>query len=58
VQAWRRFPFIDPALPAELFDHDWPGRRAAAVFHRCHDRWHRRAQAHWEALTATGAVRT
>jgi len=50
VQAWRRFPFIDPALPVELLDHDWPGQRAAAVFHGCHERWHRRAQAHWEAL--------
>jgi phenylacetic acid degradation operon negative regulatory protein len=50
VQAWRRFPFIDPALPVELLDHDWPGQRAAAVFHSCHERWHRRAQAHWDAL--------
>lgn len=52
VQSWRRFPFLDPALPMELLDHDWPGVRAAAVFHRCHERWHRRAQAHWDALAA------
>ena len=52
VQAWRRFPFLDPGLPVELLDHDWPGVRAAAVFHRCHERWHRRAQAHWDALAA------
>jgi phenylacetic acid degradation operon negative regulatory protein len=52
VQAWRRFPFIDPALPVELLDHDWPGQRAAAVFHGCHERWHRRAQAYWAALSA------
>jgi phenylacetic acid degradation operon negative regulatory protein len=57
VQAWRRFPFIDPALPAELLDHDWPGPRAAAVFHRCHQRWHRRAQAHWDAVCAGSATR-
>ena len=50
VQAWRRFPLLDPALPAELLDHDWPGPQAAAVFHRCHERWHRRAQAHWAGL--------
>jgi phenylacetic acid degradation operon negative regulatory protein len=50
VQAWRRFPFIDPALPTELLDHDWPGPHAAAVFHRCHERWHRRAQVHWDTL--------
>ena len=52
VQSWRRFPFLDPALPMELLDHDWPGVRAAAVFHRCHERWHRRAQAHWDSLAA------
>ena len=52
VQAWRRFPFIDPALPAELLDHDWPGPRAAAVFHQHHQRWHRRAQAHWDRICA------
>jgi phenylacetic acid degradation operon negative regulatory protein len=50
VQAWRRFPFIDPALPTELLDHDWPGPRAAAAFQLCHERWHRRAQAHWASL--------
>jgi phenylacetic acid degradation operon negative regulatory protein len=54
VHAWRRFPALDPALPAELLDHDWPGPDAATVFHRCHERWHRRAQAHWRRL-CTGA---
>lgn len=50
VQAWRRFPFIDPALPLELLDHQWPGPEAATVFHRCHDLWHRQAQAGWREL--------
>ena len=57
VQAWRRFPFIDPALPTELLDHDWPGPRAAAVFHRCHERWHSDAQEHWDALCEASAGR-
>jgi phenylacetic acid degradation operon negative regulatory protein len=52
VQAWRRFPFLDPELPAELLDHDWPGPAAAALFHRCHERWHDAAQAHWDELAA------
>jgi phenylacetic acid degradation operon negative regulatory protein len=56
VQAWRGFPFLDPALPAELLDHDWPGPQAAAAFHRLHDRWHRRAQAHWDAVCADSAT--
>ena len=33
IQEWRRFPFLDPDLPVELLDHDWPGPTAAATFH-------------------------
>jgi phenylacetic acid degradation operon negative regulatory protein len=54
VQEWRRFPFLDPDLPAELLDHDWPGPRAAAAFHDRHARWHRSAQAEWDRLDALG----
>ena len=50
VQKWRWFPFLDPDLPCELLDHDWPGRRAAATFHDRHERWHRKAQAEWERM--------
>lgn len=50
VQAWRRFPFLDPALPLELLDRRWPGPEAATTFHRCHDLWHRQAQDHWREL--------
>ncbi len=50
VQAWRRFPFLDPDLPRELLDHDWPGPRAAATFHDRHARWHRQAQAEWDRM--------
>jgi len=52
VQEWRRFPFLDPDLPAELLDHDWPGPRAAAAFHDRHAHWHAAAQAHWDRLDA------
>jgi len=50
VQEWRRFPFLDPDLPSELLDPDWPGPRAAATFHDRHDRWHRTAQAGWDRM--------
>ncbi|HEY8620580.1 MAG TPA: PaaX family transcriptional regulator C-terminal domain-containing protein [Dermatophilaceae bacterium] len=50
VQQWRRFPFLDPDLPSELLDHDWPGPRAATTFHDLHARWHRRAQAQWDRM--------
>lgn len=52
VQDWRRFPFLDPDLPSELLDHDWPGPRAAAAFHDRHARWHRHAQAEWSRMDA------
>ncbi|MCV7301743.1 PaaX family transcriptional regulator [Mycobacterium barrassiae] len=52
VHAWRRFPFLDPALPRELLDHDWPGPQAAALFHRRHDEWHSQAQTYWTELEA------
>ncbi|HEY0485348.1 MAG TPA: PaaX family transcriptional regulator C-terminal domain-containing protein [Mycobacteriales bacterium] len=52
IQQWRRFPFLDPALPAALLDHEWPGLRAAEVFHRRHDAWHATAQRHWECLAS------
>ncbi|MCW2758768.1 MAG: Phenylacetic acid-responsive transcriptional repressor [Nocardioidaceae bacterium] len=54
VEAWRRFPFLDPALPSELLDHDWPGARAADTFHDRHARWHRPARAAWETFEAAG----
>jgi phenylacetic acid degradation operon negative regulatory protein len=58
VQEWRRFPFLDPDLPRELLDHDWPGPRAAAVFHDRHAQWHRQAQQEWERLQAEASERS
>lgn len=55
VHAWRRFPFLDPALPRELLDHDWPGPQAAALFHRRHDEWHGPAQKYWTELETQSA---
>ncbi|MBT2225026.1 PaaX family transcriptional regulator C-terminal domain-containing protein [Nonomuraea sp. NEAU-A123] len=57
IQEWRRFPFLDPDLPAELLDHDWPGPRAATVFHDLRDRWRRRAQAEWDLMDSGAATR-
>ena len=54
VHEWRRFPFLDPDLPAELLDHDWPGPRAAAAFHDRHARWHRAAQSAWSTFDTDG----
>lgn len=57
VQAWRRFPFLDPALPAPLLPATWPGPAAAALFHARHDSWHAGAQQHWATLCTGAAAR-
>jgi phenylacetic acid degradation operon negative regulatory protein len=58
VQEWRRFPFLDPALPPELLPADWPAPAAAALFRRRHDEWHSDAQAHWDDVCSSAASRT
>ena len=50
VHEWRRFPFLDPQLPAELLPPDWIGARAASTFHGRHAAWHDAAQKHWRRL--------
>jgi phenylacetic acid degradation operon negative regulatory protein len=52
VHEWRRFPFLDPQLPAALLPPQWIGARAAAIFHDRHAVWHDAAQAHWRGLQA------
>jgi len=52
VHEWRRFPFLDPQLPAELLPPQWIGARAAAVFHDRHAAWHDKAQAQFAELGA------
>jgi phenylacetic acid degradation operon negative regulatory protein len=39
VDAWRRFPFLDPGLPDALLPSPWIGHRAAEVFHGRHTTW-------------------
>ncbi|GAA4545903.1 PaaX family transcriptional regulator [Pseudonocardia xishanensis] len=50
VHGWRRFPFLDPELPAELLPQEWAGTRAAARFTELHARWAAAAQEHWDTL--------
>ncbi|MFB8082885.1 PaaX family transcriptional regulator C-terminal domain-containing protein [Streptomyces sp. NPDC056013] len=37
LDSWRRLPYADPVLPAELLPDDWPGRRSAEVFTALHE---------------------
>jgi phenylacetic acid degradation operon negative regulatory protein len=32
LHEWRKFPYLDPGLPAELLPTDWPGLPAAELF--------------------------
>jgi phenylacetic acid degradation operon negative regulatory protein len=52
VHEWRRFPFLDPRLPAQLLPENWSGAKAADLFHARHADWHPAAQRHWEHLTS------
>lgn len=37
MHEFRRFPYRDPQLPAELLPRDWHGAQAATLFHKYHD---------------------
>ncbi len=47
---WRHLLSVDPALPAELLPADWPGARAAELFHRCRAAWAEPARGYYARL--------
>lgn len=49
---WRRLPYLDPGLPAELLPRGWHGTRAADLFFALQDRLVVPAQRHVDAVTA------
>ncbi|MGH3241352.1 MAG: PaaX family transcriptional regulator, partial [Spirillospora sp.] len=51
VQEWRRFPLVDPGLPAELLPDDWSGAQAAALARERHDAWRPAAERQWRSLS-------
>lgn len=57
VHAWRRFPFLDPDLPAELLPPDWPRERAHALFVSRHARWRAKATEYFAQLEGELEVR-
>jgi phenylacetic acid degradation operon negative regulatory protein len=52
LTAWRRLPYLDPGLPAELLPADWHGVRAAMAFAALRTRLAGPARAH--VLSVTG----
>ena len=51
LTAWRRLPFLDPGLPAELLPEGWNGLRADAAFAALRDRLGGTARAHVLAVS-------
>jgi phenylacetic acid degradation operon negative regulatory protein len=51
LTAWRRLPFLDPGLPAELLPAGWNGLRADAAFAALRDRLAEPARAHALAVS-------
>jgi phenylacetic acid degradation operon negative regulatory protein len=55
VHAWRRFPSIDPGLPARLLPSRWSGARAAKLFAARHAKWSADAVSQWMTLSKTAS---
>lgn len=53
LTAWRRLPFLDPGLPAELLPSDWNGLAAAEAFAALRERLAGPARAHALAVIAS-----
>jgi phenylacetic acid degradation operon negative regulatory protein len=54
VHEWRKFPFLDPDLPADMLPARWPRRRAHDLFQERHAQWHGAAQEYFRGLEAAG----
>jgi phenylacetic acid degradation operon negative regulatory protein len=53
LTAWRRLPFLDPGLPAELLPAGWHGTRAAELFDALRDALAAPAQEYVRTVTAS-----
>jgi phenylacetic acid degradation operon negative regulatory protein len=52
VHEWRKFPFLDPDLPAEMLPAGWPRERAHDLFTERHDAWSTTARGYFGSLEA------
>ncbi len=50
VHRWRRFPFLDPDLPAALLPADWPGPEAVERFSTARSALQQEAYEWWSTL--------
>jgi phenylacetic acid degradation operon negative regulatory protein len=54
LDRWRRFPYLDPGLPAELLPSGWEGRAAADLFFDLRQRLELPAVRHVERVATPG----
>jgi phenylacetic acid degradation operon negative regulatory protein len=54
VQDWRRFPYLDPDLPAAYLPPSWPGAQAAALFTQRYQAWRMASGRYWDAAVSAG----
>ncbi|MCF2529659.1 PaaX family transcriptional regulator [Yinghuangia soli] len=52
VHEWRRFPFLDPQLPAALLPATWTGTKAADLYNTRRQTWQTTGETAWHHLTA------
>ena len=52
VHEWRKFPFLDPDLPAEMLPAGWPREPAHDLFTDRHDEWSTIARDYFGSLEA------
>ncbi len=50
LHEWRKMPYLDPGLPAELLPDDWIGHHAASLFERAVDRLEKPARSYIESV--------
>jgi phenylacetic acid degradation operon negative regulatory protein len=54
VQDWRRFPYLDPDLPAAYLPPSWHGVQASSLFTERYQAWQAASGRYWEAVVSTG----
>ncbi len=50
VHEWRKFPFLDPDLPADMLPSGWPRKRAHDLFGERHAQWQAAAREYFAGL--------
>jgi phenylacetic acid degradation operon negative regulatory protein len=52
VQDWRRFPYLDPDLPAAYLPPSWPAAEASQLFTERYRRWQEASGRYWDAVVS------